>query len=138
MKGLSTVLDSNKSGWLQTFLSYITIFMSPKKSCYCIDFLVVSLWINSSYKYFCRRDKGHFIIYSVFVGSYFSTSRFSRLRRKGLRIECSFFKISLLTGKFFWRACYIGRENHSMKSECESKILGIRKCSRLHSSPTSF
>jgi len=93
------------------------MFIKPKKSYYYIDFLVASRWMNSSYKYFYLLERGHLIMYSVLEGSYFSTSLFRRLKRKGRKIEWSFFKISLLTGKFFCNAYYIGAENHSMKSE---------------------
>lgn len=94
INGLSIVLASNKSGWLQTFLSCMTIFMSPKKSfCFILD-LVSSLLMNSSYRYRCLLDNGHLIMYSVFVGSCFSTSFFIRRSKKGRKIEWSFVKIS--------------------------------------------
>lgn len=80
----------------------------------------------------------HFTMYSVLVGSYLSTSRLSLRSKNGLKIECNFVRISWLIGRFFYSAYCIGIENHSMKSACESKILGIKKCSNDHSSPTSF
>lgn len=78
------------------------------------------------------------MMYSVFVGSCFSTSFFKRRSKKGRKIEWSFVRISWLIGKFFCKAYCMGIENHSMKSECESKIRGIKKCSKDQSSPTSF
>ena len=91
INGLSIVRDSNKSGWLHTFLSCISTFMMLKKSELTSVVCVLSLLMYSSYRRRCLRLKLHWTMCSIFSGSYFSTSRFMRRRRKGLRIDCSFY-----------------------------------------------
>lgn len=48
MNGESIVLDSNKSGWLQTFLSYMSTFIMLKKSWLTRVLWVLSLLMYSS------------------------------------------------------------------------------------------
>ena len=59
MKGDSIVLASKRSGWLQTFLSYIRTPIIEKKSVSAKIDLVLSEFIYSSYKSLCLLDNGH-------------------------------------------------------------------------------
>jgi len=87
IKGESIVLVSNKSGWLQTFLSYISTFIILKKSAVANVPCVLSQLMYSSYNRRCRLERVHCTICSIFSGNYFSTSLFIRLSKKGRRID---------------------------------------------------
>lgn len=138
MKGDSMVLGSNKSGWLQTFLSYMSTFMMLKKSLSHKVCFVLSLLMYSSYKslYLLLRVQG--ITCSIFSGSCFSTSLFILLKRKGLRMLWSFCTTVMLRDWLWLMDCEKGFENHSLKSCWLLKMLGIKKCMRDHNSITSF
>jgi hypothetical protein len=90
IKGDSIVRDSNRSGWLHTFLNCMSTFMMLKKSLSLRVCLVLSLLIYSSYSSLYRLDRLHYTICSTFSGSCFSTSLFKRLNKKGLSILYNF------------------------------------------------
>ena len=138
MKGDSMVRASKRSGWLQTFLSYISTLMIEKKSLSARMFLVLSVLIYSSYRSLCLLVSEHYTMCSIFSGSCFSTSLFILLRMKGRRMLWSFWTTLKFKLLFWLILCENGLLNHSLKSCILLKICGIRKCMRLQSSMTSF
>lgn len=136
LRGVYSILGWKRSGWLHIFFRPIRTFIIPAD---CVVFnLLFSCQIISSYRYFCLLLMPHRTIDSVFLGSCVSTSFFSLRKKNGRSTVCNFFRISWLMGKFFYKASWNGRLNHSLKSSKELKTFGIKKCRRDQSSLKSF
>ena len=136
--GDSIGLTSNKSGWLHTFLSYISTFIILKKSASWRTSWVFQWLMYSSYSNHCLLDRLHFTMCSTFFGSCFSTSFFILLNKNGRRILCNL-DTTVKLRKVFWFILMLnGFENHSLKSYYEENIDGIKKCIKDQSSITSF
>ena len=138
MNGEIVGLGSNKFGWLQTFLSCMSTFITESKFPLSRTSFVLARLMKSSYKNRCLFDKGHLTTCSYFLGNCFSTSLFSRRSKKGRRTLCSrWIKLALYSEEPSTIPVN-GLENHSLKSLWDSKTWGIKKCIKDHNSIRLF
>ena len=134
MKGETVGLGSNKLGWLQTFRSCMSTFITESKFPLSKVSFVLARLMKSSYKNRCLLDNGHLTTCSYFLGNCFSTSLFSLRSRKGRRTLWSLWiKLALYSDEPSTIPVK-GLENHSLKSRCDSKTWGIKKCINDHNS----
>lgn len=78
---------------------------------------------------------------STFGGKFFSTSFFILLNRKGLRILCNCYIISVFLysiSKSVMFSLFLFKSNHSSKSSDELKTSGNKKFNKLHNSCRLF
>mmetsp|Transcript_57045 Transcript_57045/g.123958 ORF Transcript_57045/g.123958 Transcript_57045/m.123958 type:complete len:247 (+) Transcript_57045:181-921(+) len=130
--------SSNRSGWLHTLRSCMSTFMIPSIEPDARVPLVSVEAMKSSYKSRCRLESGHGTTCSTLPGNDFSTSFLSRRRRKGRRMVCSRSITSWFTVSVPSIMPETGFENQSLNSLCDSKMCGMRKWRRDHSSIRLF
>ena len=138
MYGETVGLGSKRFGWLQTFLSCMSTFITDSRFPVSSVSFVLALLIKSSYRNRCLFDKGHLTSWLYFLGICFSTSDFSLRSKKGLRTLCNLCIKSLLYSAEPSTILVRGLENHSLKSLWDSKTWGIRKCIKDHNSIKLF